>query len=338
MIPKEFQELPHRRYNPLSDEWVLVSPHRDKRPWNGKLEKTEEEHIDSESNYLLPGNQRSNGIINPDYSSTYVFDNDFAALLDDNSTINFERGLLRAKTERGKCRVVCFSPDSSKSLPKMSIEEIQDVIVTWIKEFKLLAAEPHINYVQVFENKGAIMGCSNPHPHGQIWAQESIPQLLQKEGKQQLHYYEIHKHILLLDYLEQEIQADERIVYKNEYFAVLVPFWAVWPYETLIIPNFAASNISEFKSEHITSFAYAIQSITKAYDRLFECSFPYSAGIHQAPTTGSYYPEWLVHMHFFPPLLRSASIKKFMVGYEMLAEPQRDLTPEKAASILKGLV
>lgn len=331
---------PHRRKNILTGEWILVSPHRTLRPWQGEIADQDNQvrpSYDSEC-YLCPGNKRANGEVNPDYEGTFVFTNDFSALIEDIPTqkVN-QKNLLIAKNEKGICRVVNFSPRHDLTLAEMREVEIENVITTWQDEFRNLSSNKNINYVQIFENKGAMMGNSNPHPHGQIWAQESIPFEPQKELKQFQRYYFKNKRSLLTDYLNLELKQKERIVYENNSFAAVVPFWAIWPYETLIISKRKIANILQLKEKEKKDFANIISVITIKYDNLFNTSFPYSAGIHQAPTDGKKYLEWHFHMHFYPPLLRSASIKKFMVGYEMLAEPQRDLIPETSAKILSGL-
>ena len=331
-------EQSHRRFNPLTDEWVLVSPQRTKRPWQGKVEKLSIRKIPAheEDCYLCPKNKRASGEINPAYTSTFVFENDFSALHKD--TVSFDTNdsdLLKAKSEKGICRVVCFSPKHNLTLAELDNEEIIKVIKTWQYEYASLGKKSIINYVQIFENKGEIMGCSNPHPHGQIWAQEAIPNDPAKEQRNQLKYYNDNKKTLLSDYVKLEQQKQERIVFENDGFILLVPFWAVWPFETIIISKRSISNFLDFSEKEVEEFAWVIKVITVKYDNLFNVSFPYSAGIHQAPTDGKDHPEWHFHMHFYPPLLRSATIKKFMVGYEMLAEPQRDITSERSTEILK---
>lgn len=330
----------HKRYNILTGEWVLVSPHRAKRPWQGQEEEVKRrEKIDYDENcYLCPGNTRINGEQNPEYTDTFVFTNDFAALQNNGPDFNFEDGLLKATSEKGICRVVCFNPNHSKTLADMSITEIEKVVETWKFEFNDLAKKDFVNYIQIFENKGAAMGCSNPHPHGQIWAQSSIPNEVLKKDTQQKKYFNTHKTSILQDYLEQELQHNERIIYENQDFVVLVPFWAVWPFETMIIPKKKQENIAKLHQREIESFSEAISIVTKAYDKLFNCSFPYSSGIHQAPTNVNSNEHWHWHMSFYPPLLRSATVKKFMVGYEMFGMPQRDITAEIAASRIKELL
>lgn len=331
---------PHRRYNILTDEWVLVSPHRNKRPWQGKTVKsvTLEKPKYDENCYLCPTNQRASAETNPDYKGAYSFINDFSALLPDTEKNIFKNGLLKATSESGICKVVCFSPNHSLTLPLMSVSEISEVISLWKTEYTELAAHPHINHVQIFENKGDIMGCSNPHPHGQIWAQESIPEMVLKKQVQQQKYWNTHNKSLLSDYVQQEIELDERIILKNEYFVALVPFWAVWPYETMIVPKVKKTSILELDDNETLLYAEAISVITKTYDKLFNTSFPYSSGIHQAPTDEKNNSHWHFHMSFYPPLLRSATVKKFMVGYEMFGSPQRDITAEQAVKTLRDLL
>lgn len=339
MSKLELNNYPHRRKNLLTGEWILVSPHRTKRPWQGEVSKVEEEVRPAydPNCYLCPGNKRANGETNPSYENTFVFTNDFSALLEDVPLDEINNNLLIAKSERGICRVVNFSPRHDLTLAEMSEEEIEKVIDTWIDEFKMLSSKPFINYIQIFENKGTMMGNSNPHPHCQIWAQESIPMEPSKELKNFRNYFKKKNRSLLSDYLKLELKLKERIVYENNSFVVLVPFWAVWPYETLIISKRKIATILQFKEYEKKDFANTLKVITTKYDNLFQTSFPYSAGMHQAPTDGKVYKEWHFHMHFYPPLLRSATIKKFMVGYEMLAEPQRDITPEQSAEILREL-
>jgi UDPglucose--hexose-1-phosphate uridylyltransferase len=334
------QQFSHRRKNALTGEWVLVAPHRTKRPWQGHVEgpsvKNSIPH--DPACYLCPGNTRANGKTNPTYESTYTFVNDFSALTEEITEFSVQESeLCLAHSERGICKVICFSPRHDLTLAEMDLPEIENVILTWQAEYQTLGDLPFINYVQIFENKGEIMGCSNPHPHGQIWAQESIPVEPSKEQLQQAGYFNAHQRGLLLDYLNLELQQKVRIVYENEAFVVLVPFWAVWPYETMILPRRPVRHIRELSTRDVLHFAQAIQHITIKYDNLFKVSFPYSAGIHQAPTDGLIHEEWQMHMHFYPPLLRSAAIKKFMVGYELLANPQRDITAETSAAILRDL-
>ncbi len=336
----ELGEHPHRRYNPLAGEWVLVSPHRAKRPWQGQQEEVAKEkraEYDS-SCYLCPGNERANGEQNPAYTSTFVFDNDFGALQASTPAGSLNKGLLKAESEKGICKVICFSPRHDLTLADMEVSDIRKVVDLWQHEYTELAKLDFINWVQIFENKGSVMGCSNPHPHGQIWAQSTVPVEPAKESIQQALYFSEHGRSLLLDYLVQEQEENKRIIYQNNDFAVLVPFWAVWPFETMIVSKRHFGHIGQMSDAEKESFAEAIKRITAAYDRVFGVSFPYSSGIHQSPTDGNEHPGWHFHMHFYPPLLRSASVKKFMVGYEMLGNPQRDITPETSAQRLRSLL
>ncbi|MEM1219064.1 MAG: UDP-glucose--hexose-1-phosphate uridylyltransferase [Bacteroidota bacterium] len=330
---------PHRRYNPLTGEWVLVSPHRTKRPWQGKSEPIANAKRSSydPNCYLCPGNTRAGGQQNPNYTDTFIFTNDYAALLPQGSSDTYTKGLLVAEGEQGICRVVCFSPDHSLILPDMDVKDIVKVVDLWQVEYLELGAKDFINYVQIFENKGAMMGCSNPHPHGQIWAQRSIPQEVQKRTTQQLQYWMNTGQSLLSDYVQQELEERERIVSENADFVALVPFWAVWPYEVMIIPKRHIQHIGQMTDVEKYNYASILKDLTQRYDRVFDTPFPYSSGIHQSPTDSQKHPEWHFHMTFYPPLLRSATVKKFMVGYEMFANPQRDITAEMAASTLRAL-
>lgn len=339
-MDNNLQDYSHKRYNILTGEWVLVSPHRAKRPWQGQNEPVSnaDRPAYDPTCYLCAGNTRINGEQNPEYSDVFIFTNDFAALQTSSPEFSVNDGLLRAESEQGICKVVCFSPDHSKSLADMAVEDINKVVSAWQKEYLLLGSKELINYVQIFENKGAVMGCSNPHPHGQIWSQSTLPNEVEKKDHHQKVYYDKHQSSLLGDYLTQELAANERIIYENSDFVVLTPFWAVWPFETMIVPKKKYKDISELSEDESRGFSEAISKITKAYDALFETSFPYSSGIHQAPTNGEANGHWHWHMSFYPPLLRSATVKKFMVGYEMFGSPQRDITAEQAVERLKALI
>lgn len=318
----------------------MVSPHRAKRPWQGKNEKKETRESPSYDSkcYLCPGNTRANGEINQNYKDVYVFENDYPALQKESVEFKIEDELLIAQSEKGICKVVCFSPDHSKSLANMESNEIEKVIKTWQVEYETLGSYDFINYVQIFENKGELMGCSNPHPHGQIWSQSSIPNEVSKKDKRLNAHFKKSKKSLLSDYLKQELAINERVIYKNDHYIILSPYWAIWPFETMIIPIEHQKNILSLSNYQRDAFADAISKITKAYDKLFDCFFPYSSGIHQAPTNGLENNHWHWHMSFYPPLLRSASVKKFMVGYEMFGSPQRDITIEQAALKIKEFI
>ncbi|SEW23369.1 UDPglucose--hexose-1-phosphate uridylyltransferase [Chryseobacterium wanjuense] len=331
---------PHRRYNPLLDEWILVSPQRANRPWQGQTEKVAEEKLPAHDPncYLCSGNLRVNGERNPVYKGVYVFDNDFGSLMKDDIEFSEEQSdFFTLKPERGINRVICFSENHSLTLPEMEADDIKKVVDVWQEQYEELGSEDYISHVQIFENRGSVMGCSNPHPHGQIWAQASIPSTVLKTQENMKKYYEKNGSSLLEDYIKKELEVKERIVLENEDFVALVPFWAIWPYETMVVSKRKAENILQFSDAEKLSFSKILKDLTTKYDNLFEISFPYSAGIHQSPTDGKPHPEWHFHMHFYPPLLRNAEVKKFMVGYEMLAEPQRDITPEQSAEILQNL-
>jgi len=327
------QDYSHKRFNILTGEWVLVSPHRAKRPWQGQNEAISNEvrPTHDPSCYLCAGNTRINGEENPKYEDVFVFTNDFAALQTSSPKFSITEGLFKSESEQGICKVICFSPDHSMSLADMEVLDINKVVKTWQNEYTELGSNDMINYVQIFENKGAVMGCSNPHPHGQIWSQSTLPNEVDKKDQQQRTYFSENNTSLLGDYLKQELEANERIIYQNDDFVVLTPFWAVWPFETMIIPKKQYINITKISEQESLNFADAISKITKAYDKLFDCSFPYSSGIHQSPTNGKINDYWHWHMSFYPPLLRSKTVKKFMVGYEMFGSPQRDITAEYAA-------
>ena len=330
---------PHRRYNPLSREWVLVSPHRTQRPWQGQVEQTvpEQRPAYDPTCYLCPGNQRAGGARNPAYDGTFVFTNDYAALLLDTPGGAFERGagLIRAESERGTSRVVCFSPRHDLTLAEMAPAELTQVVDVWVEQYQELGALPQIGYVQIFENRGAMMGASNPHPHGQIWATEHLPLNVAREQEAQAEYFAANSRTLLADYLALELQEGTRIVVSNEHFVALVPFWAVWPFETLVISRRPAGALPDLAVDERAGLADILKQLTTRYDNLFQVSFPYSMGFHQRPTDGAAHPERHLHAHFYPPLLRSATVRKFMVGFELLAEPQRDITAESAAERLR---
>jgi UDPglucose--hexose-1-phosphate uridylyltransferase len=326
----------HRRRNPLSGDWVLVSPHRNNRPWKGAVEPATESALPAHDPTcpLCPGNTRANGECNPEYTETFVFTNDFAAVQpqpcsDDHGPSE----LMRSQDISGTCRVMCFAPNHNLSLPELSDAALEAVVRTWVEQAREL--EPNHEWVQIFENKGPIMGCSQPHPHGQIWAHNFIPSYVSREDSNQLEYFAQHGRALLMDYCEQELASGERTVVDNEDWLAVVPYWASWPFETLLLPKTSASRMSELSHRQAKNLASAVKELTIRYDNIFECSFPYSMGWHGAPNNTDNERAWLLHAHFYPPLLRSASVKKHMVGYEMMAESQRDLSPEAAAQILQ---
>jgi len=329
---------PHVRMDILTGERILVSPHRSKRPWQGQVEKLADATLpkyDPEC-YLCPGNTRAAGQRNPNYKHSFVFENDFAALL--NKDAEFQENdddLFISSSERGICKVISFSARHDLTLAEMTVQELTQVVDVWQREFLELSQIPWIQYIQIFENKGAIMGCSNPHPHGQIWAQSSIPSIVQREESKQKLYFDTHQKTLLSNYIQAELKKQERIIIESDYFVVVVPYWAKWPYETLLVSKRAVADIGLFSEAEKIDLAFVLQQLTIKYDNLFHCSFPYSAGMHQAPTQSLALEAWHWHMHFYPPLLRSATVKKFMVGYEMLADAQRDITPELAAQHLR---
>jgi len=334
----ESSKHPHRRFNPLTGEYVLVSPHRTRRPWLGQVEdETPDKRPEYDPKcYLCPGNTRANGEDNPAYESTYVFENDFRALLDEVPFIGeSSHPLMRAEAVNGTCRVVCFSPRHDLTLPQMEVQEIRQVVDIWAEQTAELGEK--YRWVQVFENKGQMMGSSNPHPHGQIWASDSLPNEAAKEDATQRSYHLTTFSPMLMDYLEEEIKSGERIVVENNEWVALVPYWAVWPYELMLLPRQHVLRLPDLDDTQRDSLADILKRMLTRYDNLFQTSFPYSMGWHGAPFSKSRNKHWQLHAHFYPPLLRSATVKKFMVGYEMLAEPQRDLMAEQAAENLRAL-
>lgn len=331
-------EVPHRRQNPLTGEWVLVSPHRMRRPWQGQQERTASEARPAydPSCYLCPGNQRAEGARNPAYASTLVFTNDFPALLPDAAPIAAStHPLLRAEPVRGTSRVICFSPRHDLTLPELPVADVRAVVDLWAQQTEELGRE--YRWVQLFENKGAVMGCSNPHPHGQIWASDAVPTLPAKEDLAQREHLAATGRNLLLEYAEVELERGERIVVENDHWLAIVPYWAVWPFETILLPRRHRLRLPELADEERSSLAQLLKRLLTRYDNLFETSFPYSMGWHGAPHGEPDPKHWQLHAHVYPPLLRSATVKKFMVGYELLAEAQRDLTAEQAAERLRAL-
>jgi len=334
----DLHQRPHRRFNPLTREWVLVSPHRTERPWLGQVERVSEARVaayDPEC-YMCPGNTRATGARNPCYKGVFIFENDFSALCGDlpDGFVN-EQGLIVARSEAGLCRVMCFSPSHSVSLASMPLAEIGSVVNAWAEQFRELSSRSGIGYVQIFENRGAMMGASNPHPHCQIWASASVPNEPAKEQNAQCDYLKAHGACLLCQYLEIERRSGERIVFENESFLLVVPYWAIWPFEVMVLPRRHLGTLTDLKEEERSALTGALQWLTSRYDRLFDSPFPYSMGFHQTPTDGQPHPEWHFHGHFYPPLLRSATVRKFMVGFEMLGTPQRDITAESAAAMLR---
>ena len=335
-----FEDNPHRRLNQLTGEWVLVSPHRTKRPWQGQQEAPDLEILPryDETCYLCPGNVRAGGAVNPNYFDTFVFTNDFAALLPEmpeGADAEGGESLLVAEPETGVCRVICYSPRHDLTLGRLGTTQARKVVDLWCDEFRVLGGRDDIGYVQIFENRGAVMGCSNPHPHGQIWATRTVPMYPLREGERQAVHQREHGNCLLCEYLATELRLGERIVFENDSFAVLVPFWATWPFETMILPKVHMTSLLDMNEAQRGDLADAMVRLNIRYDNLFQTSFPYSMGIHQAPSDGAGHPHWHFHIHYYPPLLRSRSVKKFMVGYEMMAMPQRDLTAEAAAARIR---
>ena len=334
-----FAQDPHRRFNPLTREWVLVSPHRTQRPWQGQVEKAARPAAVEydPSCYLCPGNSRAGGHQNPAYETTFIFDNDYAALLPGTSPDEANTDdLIVAVGEPGICRVICFLPRHDLTVARMQLPEIRRVIDVWAEQYLDLGSKPLIGHVQIFENRGDMMGASNPHPHCQIWSTATLPNEPAKELSAQSAYHE-RKGCLLCDYLKLELGRGERIVLENDHFAALVPFWAIWPFETLVLPKRHSGSLEQLTDAERDALAEIMKALTTRYDNLFEVSFPYSMGFHQRPTDGQPHPEWHLHAHYYPPLLRSATVRKFMVGFEMLGTPQRDITPEAAAQRLREL-
>ena len=336
-----FQDNPHRRFNPLTGQWVLVSPHRTKRPWQGQVEDAQVQSLPAHDPdcYLCAGNSRAGGATNPDYKDTFVFTNDFAALLENSPDVaqTSGDGLFRAEPETGVCRVICFSPRHDLSIARMRPENVAKVVDLWVSEFNDLSSRPDIGYVQIFENRGAIMGCSNPHPHGQIWATRSVPDIPASEDFNQKKYIEEKGGCMLCAYQERELESGPRVLFKNDSFVALVPYWALWPYEVMVLPVRHMASIADMDAAERMDLADILVKVGVCYDNLFKTSFPYSMGIHQRPSSGRDHSHWHWHIHYYPPLLRSATVRKFMVGYEMFAMPQRDVTPEQAAETLKNL-
>ena len=332
-------QYPHRRWNPLRQSWVMVSPHRTQRPWQGEVgQKTVPSEVSYDPQcYLCPGNQRAGGAANPAYEGIFSFVNDYAALLPDSPVVTEAPAspLLVAEPARGLRTVLCSHPDHSLTLARMTRQEIRPVVDAWTQQYQELGGLDWIQYVQIFENRGAMMGASNPHPHGQIWSTGFVPDEPAAETVAQRQHLDSTGRCLLCEYVSAEHAAGERVVFENEHFAAIVPFWAVWPFEILLVPRRHLGALPEFTSDERDGLADALKRLTTRYDNLFQTSFPYTMGFHQTPTDGGQHPEWHFHAHFYPPLLRSATVRKFMVGFEMLGMPQRDITPEDAAQRLR---
>ena len=331
---------PHRRFNPLTREWLLVSPHRTDRPWQGQVEKGARPaavHYDPHC-YLCPGNERAGGARNPQYDSTFVFANDYSALLPDTlEARGSEDDLLVWENEPGICKVVCFSPRHDLTIARMDVPAIRKVVDVWAAQYVEIGALPFIGHVQIFENRGEMMGASNPHPHCQIWATAHVPDLVAREQAAQADWLGARGTCLLCDYLALERGRGERIVCENDRFTALVPYWAVWPFEAMVLSHRHAPSLDALDSSERDALADIMKRLTSKYDKLFDIPFPYTMGFHQQPTDGLDHAEWHLHAHYLPALLRSATVRKFMVGFEMLCMPQRDITPEGAAERLRNL-
>lgn len=326
---------PHRRFNPLTGASVLVSPHRARRPWQGQEDAPDFALRPSYDPgcYLCPGNKRAEGAVNPPYTGVFVFDNDFPALQAGTPPSEGNDPLLRSEAARGACRVVCFSPDHGATLPELPAGVIAGVVECWKSETTALSTQ--YAYAQVFENKGAMMGCSNPHPHAQIWATSFLPSEIATEDARQRAHFESRGAALLAEIVERERALKVRVIFETDRFLAVVPYWASWPFETLLIAKGPVARLSDLDSAGVADLALALKGLTTRYDNLFQCSFPYTMGVHGAPPRADA-DHWRLHLHFYPPLLRSASVRKFMVGFELLAEAQRDLTPEAAAGRLRA--
>jgi UDPglucose--hexose-1-phosphate uridylyltransferase len=333
-------QYPHRRWNPLRQAWVLVSPHRTQRPWQGEVGQnaTPSGVVYDPQCYLCPGNTRAGGSVNPTYENVFSFVNDYAALLPDlpSTPDSSASPMLKAEAVRGLCKVLCFHPDHSLTLARMSQPEIRTVVDAWTREFQELAGLDWIEYVQIFENRGAMMGASNPHPHGQVWSTDFVPDEPAAETLAQRAHLDQTGRCLLCDYVDAERAQADRVIFENQHFVALVPWWATWPFEVLLLSRRHAGSLPQFSADEKDGLADALKRLTTRFDSLFATSFPYTMGFHQSPTDGADHPEWHFHAHFYPPLLRSATVRKFMVGFEMLGMPQRDITPEDAALRLKA--